>query len=121
MTAHPEPTEAEFQAQIIQLAHIYGWKHMHARRSIGKGRKWVTATNIPWPDLTLFHPTKQRFLIRELKTNTGKPTPQQLEVLQQLRDSGIDADIWRPNDWPAIQATLTHGAPMTVPSPRSAT
>ena len=39
-------SEQVWQQQFVQLAGYLGWKHLHVRRSLGRGRKWVTATNI---------------------------------------------------------------------------
>lgn len=97
--------EAEFQEQVIQLAHTLGWRHLHVRRSIGKGKQWVTATNVPWPDLTLWRPDERRpgFLIRELKvgdiTKDATWQPGQREVLAELRAAGVDAGVWTPADF----------------------
>lgn len=45
-----EPTEAEFQEQLVQLAHLFGWAHLHVRRTIGRHREWTTSTNVKgWP------------------------------------------------------------------------
>ena len=78
-------TEAEHQAQVIELAHMLGWHHLHVRRSIGKGRTWVTATNvIGWPDLVLFRHAddgQQHLIFAELKSESGKLTPEQEQVL----------------------------------------
>ena len=54
-------THAELQAMVCQLAHIMGWRWLHVRRSIGKGHRWATTTNIVgWPDLILWsHLTPQ--------------------------------------------------------------
>ena len=49
-----EPTEAEFQQQVIDLAHLLGWKHLHVRRTIG-----LAAAGVPsyvwrpsdWPEI----------------------------------------------------------------------
>lgn len=90
-------TEAEFQEQVLDLAHVLGWKHLHVRRSIGKDRKWVTSTNVPWPDLTLWR-TGYRgpgFLVRELKVDESSPwQPGQHEVLDELFEAGVDAAVW---------------------------
>lgn len=102
----PTLTEAGFQAQIVELARITGWRTMHVRRSIGKGRKWTTSTSVTgWPDLALWKPG--HFILAELKTETGKTTPQQQDIIESLRAAGIDTRIWRPTDWPEIQTTLT--------------
>lgn len=38
-------TEAQWQAQVLQLAGALGWRSMHVRRSIGKGHQWTTSTS----------------------------------------------------------------------------
>jgi len=99
-------TETVFQAQVVELARITGWRTMHVRRSIGKGRRWTTATSvIGWPDLTIWKPGY--FMLIELKTDTGKLSPEQTDVLTSLQAAGIDARCWRPTDWDEIQATLS--------------
>lgn len=103
-------TEAEFQEQVVTLARMMRWRTMHVRRSIGKGHAWTTATSVKgWPDLTLWRPGQ--FLMVELKTDTGPATDEQLVLLAELREAGVDARLWRPADWPEIQATLTAALP----------
>jgi hypothetical protein len=100
-------TETEFQAQVVQLAGICGWRHLHVRRSIGKGRSWVTATNIVgWPDLVLMRPPGD-LIFAELKVKPNRPTVEQLEVLEFLRGYPFArACLWYPEDWDDIEATL---------------
>ena len=94
-------TETEWQQQVIDLAHALGWRHLHVRRSIGKGNKWQTTTNvIGWPDLTLFRPARDNngeIIFAELKTESGTVTKEQSEVLEMLRQTGHDAYVWRPS------------------------
>jgi hypothetical protein len=105
-------SEAEFQAQVVELARIMRWRSNHTRRSIGKGRRWTTATStVGWPDLTLWRPGQ--FLMVEVKSATGKVTAEQLDVLHSLHAAGVDARIWRPRDWDEVQATLTGPVPST--------
>lgn len=82
--ARPALTEATWQQQVIDLAHALGWRHMHVRRSIGKGRTWVTATNVPWPDLTLWSERQQRLVFADRK---GSMTIK-VEVDKVGRDNG---------------------------------
>ncbi len=89
-------TEGDFQGIVVELARVFGWSHMHVRRSIGKGRKWTTATNVPWPDLTLWHPSGG-FMVRELKV-ADRWQPGQKEVLGELARAGVDAGVWMPED-----------------------
>jgi hypothetical protein len=104
-------TEAELQAAVVELATLLGWRHMHVRRSIGKGRKWVTSTNVPWPDLTLWHPGRgYPMMVRELKVNARSVwQPGQRELLLELESCGIDADVWTVADLDSgrIQRELT--------------
>lgn len=101
-------TEAEWQQQFLDLAHAYGWRHMHVRRSIGKGRRWTTATNVTgWPDLTLWHERQQRVLFVELKSADGQPSPEQVEVLASLaRAVPGGAHLFRPDDLEAARSLL---------------
>lgn len=91
--------ETEWQGQVIDLAKAYGWEHLHVRRSIGKGRKWVTATNVVgWPDLFLWNGRQQRTMAVELKSDTGTLEPEQEAVLASLTAAGIECHVWRPDD-----------------------
>ena len=100
-------TEAEFQQQVIDLAHLYGWHVNHTRRSIGKHGRWVTATSCRgFPDLTTWNPRQLRFLFAELKTEKGRVTPDQHDVLASMAETGIEVYVWRPSDFDVIQAVL---------------
>lgn len=105
----PEPlTESQFQAQVVELAHVCGWRVLHVRRSIGKGQRWTTSTSITgWPDLFLFR-AGEVFVV-ELKTDdpTSQPTPEQTECLADLTAAGIETHLWRPSDWPTIERRLS--------------
>lgn len=102
------PTEAEHQAQVIELAHLLGWHHLHVRRSIGKGRTWVTATNVVgWPDLLLWHEQQRRVIAAELKSEKGTVTDEQRQVLDSLAAAGLETHVWRPSDMDDIARVLT--------------
>lgn len=104
----PAPiSEATWQEQVIQLAHAHGYKSMHVRRSIGKGRRWTTATSCDgWPDLVLWNPVKQRTMFVELKSEAGVLTVEQRQVLQSLSIAGNEVHVWRPADLDAANAAL---------------
>lgn len=98
-------TEAEFQAAVVALAALAGWQTMHVRRSVARQGQWATTTSVPgWPDLILWKPGQ--FLAAELKSETGRLTKQQREVLDSLTAAGVDTRVWRPSAWPEIEATL---------------
>lgn len=111
MTTTVAPTEAEFQAQLVELAGVLGWEHNHTRRTIGRGRKWTTATSkVGWPDLVLWHPRDGGVLFVELKTDTGKVSAEQQRTLTSLRSAGAEVYVWRPSDMDAIVDRLQHKA-----------
>lgn len=96
-------SEKYFQDQVMELAERLGWLVYHvfdSRRS-----------QAGFPDLVLLHPGTGRVLFRELKTQTGKTRKMQDVWLAGLRLGGLDAKVWRPEDWVSgeIQKTLMEG------------
>lgn len=85
----------ELQTETIKLAKMYGFDHLHVRRSIGKGRQWVTATNVKgWPDLLLWSPERQpgRHIAVELKVPPDDLHVDQRECLVELAGAGFE--VW---------------------------
>ena len=101
------PTHIQFQAQIVELAGMFNWRHLHVRRTIGRGKKWVTATNLKgWPDLTLMRPDIG-WVPAELKIPPDEATPEQLELLKFFGTMpSTFPKLWTPDDWADIEATL---------------
>jgi hypothetical protein len=100
-------TEAEWQQQVVDLAHMLGWRHNHTRRSIGRGRSWTTATSvIGWPDLVMWSEAQRRVLYVELKSETGKLSFEQDIVLDSLRAAGCETFVWRPSDLEQVRDVL---------------
>lgn len=88
--------EEGWQAQVIQQAEWMGWwvhHHYDSRRSTPG-----------WPDLVLLRPPQILFV--ELKTESGRLTRAQWEVIDMLRACGLAAQVWRPSDWPEVERTL---------------
>lgn len=86
--------ESKFQAMVEKDAATLGW--------------WASHSHLPyfdtagWPDLALVHPTRKRFMVRELKVTSekgkiGKPTPEQSRWIAALSDAGVDVGVWT---WP---------------------
>lgn len=99
-------TETELQGQIVELARICGWRTMHVRRSLGRGRKWTTTTSVAgWPDLVAWRPG--RFIAIEVKSATGKLSDEQTDVLASLTAAGVETYVVRPADFDAIATVLT--------------
>ena len=95
--------EKEFRQQVVDLARACMWLVYFTWRSIH--------SPAGFPDLVLVRDV--RCLFRELKTEKGRTTDPQDEWLAALAAAGQDAKVWRPSDWPEIEATLTRRGPMT--------
>lgn len=80
--------ELTLQKRVRDLAIVHGWKFYHTRDSRRSDRGW--------PDCCIGK--DGRFLVRELKVQKGRATPDQGEWLAILESCGIDAGIWRPVD-----------------------
>jgi hypothetical protein len=104
-----ELTEKEWQAQVLQLAKLCGWKkafHVYDSRRSHTG----------WPDLVL---VRERLVFAELKTETGKVSPAQWEWLDALGYAGAEVYVWRPSDLEQVAATLRRRAQNGVNAPVS--
>ena len=103
--------EADFQAAVIELAELLGWRvyHTHDSRKSPPG----------FPDLTMVR--GGRLIFAELKTDSPNSvtTDAQKAWLEELRkvayyvgdNLGLGAGVimvneWRPRDWPDIEQTL---------------
>lgn len=84
-------SEADWQNEVTRLAHLYGWRlqyHTHDSRRSNPG----------FPDLVLINAQAARILFLELKTEKGRPTPEQQAWIDALRGCGLHAHILRPSD-----------------------
>lgn len=114
---HPHPAlkvnESPFQGQVIELAELLGWKWNHTYRCPRTERtpNFTPNTRKGMPDLSLWHPVQRRFLQVELKGDGGSPSPEQREVLQELRDAGVEAYLWWPRDLDRTIPTILRRRP----------
>ena len=87
--------EDAFQAQIIKLATLYGWKayHTHDSRRSQEG----------FPDLILIRRT--RMIVSELKTQEHTTTAEQRAWLGMFIGVGeyVEVALWRPDSPPAAE------------------
>lgn len=107
-------SEADFSRTVVELAQLLGWRVAHFRPGLtsrvdAKGKPvWVTpvqAEGKGFPDLVLVK--GERLLFAELKSATGKLTPEQQAWLDALRQvPGIEAYVWRPTYWYAVEIAL---------------
>ena len=96
----PSLTEAEFAAQVTDLATLLGWSAAHFRPAqTSKGWRTPVSGSLGkgWPDYVFAHPT-HGVLFRELKRDGGNLTGDQLVVIALLRRAGANVAVWRPRD-----------------------
>jgi len=105
-------SHVDLQATVVEALGVLGWHHLHVRRSIGKGRKWVTATNVlGWPDLFCWHPVARRQLAIELKVPPDRLTLGQWQVLHDLDAAGVETAVLEPSDLTWLGALLAPKGP----------
>jgi VRR-NUC domain len=102
-TTLPDDTpEGSLLARVRRLATENGWLTFHTYDS--------RRSEYGFPDLVCTDGTA--VLMYELKTNTGKLTPEQQRWLSLLEHTGkVECGVWRPRDWPQISARLTRKEP----------
>jgi hypothetical protein len=89
-------TEAQFSAQVVELARLFGWTHIyHTWRS-----KHSAAG---FPDYVL---VRERVVFCELKTERGKLSDAQRDWLEALNRAGQEAYCFRPHDLDLIADIL---------------
>ena len=103
-------SEADFQKMVVDAAHLLGWRTFAVRKSAAisakTGKVVSYVTNSGWPDLVLWKGSKM--ILWELKSDSGKLSPEQALVLASLEDV---EDVHRvgcvwPRDWNEIVETL---------------
>lgn len=128
MNRFREISEKAFQLQVTGLAQLLNWHWLHVSHSPQVNRGIVTKYTTPthgtlgkgWPDLILIREKDKRIIFAELKSETGKPSPEQERVLSILRsldwhhtgvaplmDSpAVEVYLWRPSDIEEIERIL---------------
>lgn len=119
VTDAPITSEREWMRTIGDALDYNGWRYIHHRPARRKSGKWTTPTEgnsaKGFPDLVCVRPP--RVLWIEVKTDRGRPTPEQTDWIDTLVASGQEAYVLHfPRDWPRfldltarepIQTTLT--------------
>lgn len=111
---HPAPhvRESDFQAAVVELARLRGWRVAHFRPA-RTAHGWATPVAYDgkgFPDLVLCRDT--RMIFAELKQDNARLHQDQHDWLEALgavaaeANGIIEAACWRPRDWPEIEATL---------------
>lgn len=95
-------TEAELLAATIDLAQLLRYRVAHFRpaKTAYGWRTPVQGDGKGWPDLSMVRGgSSPRLLFAELKSDTGRLDPEQVEWLAALEDSGCETYVWRPIDF----------------------
>lgn len=88
--------EAIFQAEVIQLARLLGWRYYHTYDSRG---------SVPgFPDLVLVRGV--RLIFAELKVRGRQPKDEQWAWLGDLQQTAAEVYVWYPKDFPVIAELL---------------
>ena len=90
-------TEEQFSQKVSDLASYTGWKlryHTHDSRRSAAG----------FPDWIFCRPPE--LIAVELKAEKGRLSDAQREWLQALEMCDVEVHVWRPSQWPEIQARL---------------
>jgi hypothetical protein len=79
--------ERQWQAEVVRIARMFGWAvyHTHDSRRSEPG----------WPDLAL---VRDRLVMVELKTETGRLSDAQVQWIAMLTRAGVETYVWRPSD-----------------------
>ena len=127
MSATVKALEAEFEAAVVELAHLFGWSAMAVRPAIkGKRGGWATPwkyDGVGWPDLTLVNPERGCIVFAELKIPPAGPSDDQAAWLERLGavveyltlapagrfDAFMVSEVWTPADGDRIAALLSFG------------
>jgi hypothetical protein len=102
MTANPgaarhATTEAQWLAQVRDLARLWRWEFYHP---------WLSVHSAAgWPDVALVRPP--RLILAELKRDDGRTSAEQERWLGLLRACpGVEVYVWRPSDLDRVVETL---------------
>lgn len=94
-------TEQEFTDAVIELCALRGLLVHHCRPArTAKG--WVTPIqgNKGFTDLVIVG--SRGVLFRELKSESGRVSPEQDVWIGRLARAGSNVAVWRPADWPHL-------------------
>ncbi len=108
-------SEAQWQAQVVQMARTFGWMVAHFRPALNQRGKWQTAVaadGAGFPDLVLVHAKTGDLLFVELKSDSGVLSAAQQRWLLALEpnplgeERDLRARVWRPSDFPKVRERL---------------
>jgi hypothetical protein len=94
-----------WESTVIDAARLFGWRVAHFRPALTKHgwRTPVAADGKGWPDLVL---VRERVIYAELKSGSGRLTPEQEEWITRLRNAGQEVYVWHDTQLEAVVAIL---------------
>ena len=106
-------TEKDFQKQVIEVLHLYGYKVAHftaAQNQRGQWRTPVAADGKGFPDIVAARQPSAtrtaRVLFIELKTNVGRLSKEQQAWRADFVAAGAEHYVWRPKDWDELTEVI---------------
>lgn len=107
-TADQLVSEAEWIQTVTDYATLRKWRWTHFRPArTDKGWRTPLQGSRGFPDLIFVR--DRRLVFAELKSQRGrKPSPEQQLWLDELErvPGNITVCLWRPSDWPRVEAVL---------------
>lgn len=104
-------SEEAHQTQVINMARAFGWHVAHFRtvRVQRKDGTYYYATPVQadgegFPDLVLVR--GNRVIFAELKRESGKVEPAQLQWIEKLNPTPAEVYLWRPSDMDEVERVL---------------
>lgn len=95
MKNSPRVREIEFQRRITDLC---DWLKLTWHHETDSRR-----TRAGFPDLVI---VGNAVIFVELKSQRGRVSPEQQAWLDALMRAGVEAHVWRPDDWPLVAERL---------------
>ena len=99
--------EAAWQKRITDLCDVLAIKWWHDTDS--------RRNKSGLPDLIL---VGNRVLFAELKVRRNRPTAEQTEWINALRNAGQEAVVWWPEQWPSVEKRLRDLSPRRMAAVR---
>jgi len=102
-------SEKDFSSAIEDLLDILGYKWCHFRPARTE-HGWRTALSGHKGMLDYIAVKDGRFLVFELKSDTGKVSSEQQDWIDKLKNcKGIECYVWRPADWNELVRIMQGG------------
>lgn len=107
MSSQQKISEAEFQRQVIEIAIWHGWLIDHTPPMRSAKGAIFTGGLTGKTDLVLFSLKGKGIIYAELKSETGKLSPNQAVFKNVVINNGGEYHLWKPSDLPAIVERLS--------------